>query len=238
MARLALDDEHSRAICQTVIRLGFPKWAEVWRRFYYGGGAGQAASGGGRGAALPGNQPNAASLRGKEALRELLPFKSDLHIPSAGELLDVIQQYPEGQYGFTIRVDTGGVDAVVKVMTPAKAPEETHKAEPAFWYLYGGRNIFNDLIVATTYAGESLDSSAVSDNVREKAWAALMVVHAAGVAHRNVLLWNFVVDDAGAVRIIDFAQAKTGASIYKLQKDCDDFDRIFSRAQTRGRRNT
>ncbi|GBG34279.1 Hypothetical Protein FCC1311_105022, partial [Hondaea fermentalgiana] len=142
-------------------------------------------------------QTDAASLGDKEALRELLPLKSDLSFPYAGGLLDVIEQYPEGQYGFTIRVDTGGVDTVVKVMTPAKTPEETHMAESAFWhemdvycelrslwgthvpwYLYGGRHIFNDLIVATTYAGKSLDSSTVSEDVREKAWAALMAVHA------------------------------------------------------------
>ncbi|GBG28126.1 Gut esterase 1 [Hondaea fermentalgiana] len=73
MARLALDEEHLRAICQTDIRIGSSEWAEVWRRFGNGGGAQKTASGGRFGA-----------------------------------------------YGFTIRVDTGGVDMVVKVMTPSK----------------------------------------------------------------------------------------------------------------------
>ncbi|GBG30436.1 Hypothetical Protein FCC1311_066552 [Hondaea fermentalgiana] len=257
MARLELDEEHLRAICQTDIRRGSPEWNEVWRRFGYGDGAGVTTRNARRGAALPDDRTDAASLGDKEALRELLPLKSDLHFPYAGGLLDVIKQYPEGQYGFAIRVDTGGVDTVVKVMTPAKAPEETAKAESAFWhemdvyrelrslwgthvpwYLYGGRHIFNDLIVATSYAGESLNSSAVSEDVREKAWAALTEVHNAGVAHGDVLLRNFVMDDAGTVRIIDFAQAKTGASIRDFQRDRDDFDRVFSGAQTRCRRKT
>ncbi|GBG16251.1 Hypothetical Protein FCC1311_117262, partial [Hondaea fermentalgiana] len=118
---------------------------------------------------------NVASIENQEALRQLLPLKSDLHFPYAGGLLDVIKQFPEGQFGFSIRVDTGGVDTVVKVMTPSKSTDETREAEFAFWnemdvylqlrplwgthvpwYLYGGRHIFNDLIVATTYAGESL----------------------------------------------------------------------------------
>ncbi|GBG33652.1 Hypothetical Protein FCC1311_098752, partial [Hondaea fermentalgiana] len=31
-ARLTLDEEHLRAICQTDIRIGNPEWADVWRR--------------------------------------------------------------------------------------------------------------------------------------------------------------------------------------------------------------
>ncbi|GBG25878.1 Hypothetical Protein FCC1311_020972 [Hondaea fermentalgiana] len=107
------------------------------------------------------------------------------------------------------RADTGGVNTVVKVMTPFKSTDETREAEFAFWnemdvylqlrslwgahvpwYLYGGRHIFNNLIVATTYAGESLHESLLTDDIRAKALAALTAVHEAGVAHRDVLLRN------------------------------------------------
>ncbi|GBG34921.1 Protein kinase, putative, partial [Hondaea fermentalgiana] len=96
-------------------------------------------------------------------------------------------------------------------------------------------HIFNDLIVATTYAGESLHESLLTDDIRAKALAALTAVHEAGVAHRDVLLRNFVMDATGAVRIIDFAQAKTNASHRDFQKDRDAFRSVFSISDSRGR---
>ncbi|GBG25307.1 Hypothetical Protein FCC1311_015242 [Hondaea fermentalgiana] len=68
------------------------------------------------------------------------------------------------------------------------------------------------------------------------ALAALTAVHGAGVAHRDVLLRNFVMDASGAVRIIDFAQAKTNASHRDFQKDRDAFESVFSLSESRGRR--
>ncbi|GBG28538.1 Protein kinase, putative [Hondaea fermentalgiana] len=238
-ARLKLTDDQSQAIAQTHIKIGSPEWTKIWRQFGWdGNGTWATASGGHHAAALPADM---------EALRETLPLKSDLHFPYAGGLADVITRYPEGRYSFSIRVDTGGVDTVVKVMTPSRDPHVEsvfwHEMDVYLalrslwgtyvpWYLYGGRHIFNDLIIATIYAGESLDANAINDDVREKAWEALMALHEVGVAHRNVQLQNFIMDDTGAVRIIDFAYAEMYASRRTYLKDCEAFDRIFFRSDT------
>ncbi|GBG35076.1 Hypothetical Protein FCC1311_112992 [Hondaea fermentalgiana] len=238
--------------CELTCRSGSYEWTHIYQRFGSGDSSGATSSRRARGTALP---RNTVSIENQEALRQLLPLKSDLHFPHAGGLLDVIKQFPEGQYDFSIRVDTRGVGTVVTVMTPSRSTDETRDADFAFWnemdvylqlrslwgthvpwYLYGGRQIFNDLIVATTYAGESLDASLLTDDIRAKALAALTAVHKAGVAHRDVLLRNFVMDAAEALRIIVFAQAKTNASGRDFQKDRDAFENAFSRFESRGRR--
>ncbi|GBG35055.1 Protein kinase, putative [Hondaea fermentalgiana] len=241
-ARLSLDEANVRAICQTNIRLGSHEWTQIYEGFGFGGDSGATSSRRTRGTALPRDMVNTASNENQEALRQLLPLKSDLHFFYSGGLLDVIKQFPEGQYGFSIRVDTGGVHTVVKVMTPSTSTDDTRVADCALYggrtcpgTSYGGRHISNDLIVATTNAGESLDESLLTDDIRAKALAALTAVHEAGVAHRDVLLRNFVMDASGIVRIIDFAQAKTNASGRDFQKDRDAFKSAFSRSESRGR---
>ncbi|GBG30764.1 Transmembrane E3 ubiquitin-protein ligase 1 [Hondaea fermentalgiana] len=70
------------------------------------------------------------------------------------------------------------------------------------------------------------------EDVQLKAVAALMAVHAVGVALRAVRLRNFVTDATSAIA----SSATMDASSRGIFKDYDDFDRVFDRSQLRGRR--
>ncbi|GBG35063.1 Rho-associated protein kinase 2, partial [Hondaea fermentalgiana] len=186
-ARLSLNEAHLRAICQTDIRLGSYEWTQIYQGFGNGDGSGATSSTSRRDTTLSRNMVKTTSNEGQEALRQLRPLKIDLHFPYAGGLFDVVKQFPQGQYGFSIRVDTGGADTVVKVMTPSRFTKDTRVAEFAFW------NEMDVYLQLRSLWGTHVPCLLTDDNWA-KAFSALTAVHEAGVAHRDVLLRNFVMD--------------------------------------------
>lgn len=181
-------------------------------------------------------------------LQNRLPFKTK-EFPYRGGLYDVLQTYSEGQYSFAQHSTACGLDFIVKVMTPKEDSEEyiaaatasfenemrVYEALRPLWglhvpfYFYGGRHVFNDLILAVSCHGTSLDSykGKITMEIKQKARAALDAVHALGVAHRDIELRNFVIDELETVRLIDFGMSKVAASVDHLEKDNQYFDSVF-----------
>ncbi|GBG34428.1 Hypothetical Protein FCC1311_106522 [Hondaea fermentalgiana] len=168
-------------------------------------------------------------------------------------------------YGHLMSVNTGGLEQLIAVKTPEVDPyherdDETEQEEmrllQAFtneievyetlrplwgsrhvpWFLYGGRHLFSDFIVATTWEGQSLKShfrkpSQYTKAVADKARETLLMVHGLGVALRvdepEDLASTFVMDDHGEVRLTRFRNATIKATPIELAQDIQNFNKHF-----------
>jgi len=185
-----------------------------------------------------------------KALQDSLPCTVE-QFPYRGGLEGVIKQYPMGQYSISAHTVLFGVDYVAKVMTPKNDSRQyqmdaiaSFENEMAVYeelrplmgihipfYLFGGRHMFNDLLIAVSYEGDALSQlpkASITSEIKHKARAALSAVHEYGVAHNDIRLNNFVVDHIGAVRVIDFGMATVGASDKLIAGDNAAFDKLFA----------
>mmetsp|Transcript_20084 Transcript_20084/g.39466 ORF Transcript_20084/g.39466 Transcript_20084/m.39466 type:complete len:105 (+) Transcript_20084:1513-1827(+) len=95
------------------------------------------------------------------------------------------------------------------------------------FYLFGGRHMLNDLLIAVTYHDDALSRL---PRVQSQLTLStdLSAVHECGVAHNDVRLNNFVVDTNQVVRVIDFGMASIGASDKMIAGDNATFDILFA----------
>ncbi|GBG28546.1 Hypothetical Protein FCC1311_047692 [Hondaea fermentalgiana] len=196
-------------------------------------------------------------------LRQTLPLPQSV-FPYFGGVKDLLMQNSDA-YGHLIYVDTGGLQQLIAVKTPHLDPYHERDDETDYedmrrlqaftneieayetlrplwgsrhvpWFLYRGRHLFADVIVATTWEGHTLKShfrkpSQYSKAVVDKARETLLMVHGLGVALRvnepEDLASTFVLDDHGEVRLTRFRNATIKATPAELAQDIQDFNNHF-----------
>ncbi|GBG32836.1 Hypothetical Protein FCC1311_090612 [Hondaea fermentalgiana] len=217
-------------------------------------------SGGGAAGRAPSDGSDEARLN---FLRQTLPLDQSV-FPYYGGVKDLLWEDSDACVHL-MSVNSGGLEQLIAVKTPEVDPyrerdDETEQEEmrllQAFtneievyetlrplwgsrfvpWFLYGGRHLFSDFIVAITWEGKSLKShfrkpSQYTKAVVDKAQETLLMVHGLGVALRvdepEDLASTFVMDDHGEVRLTRFRNATIKATPVELAQDIQYFNEHF-----------
>lgn len=105
--------------------------------------------------------------------------------------------------------------------SPSDLKREMEQEFLAYWYLtdlqgdviprllwFGEILVGAGTALATEYGGQALSEEEITPQLRDDMIAALAKVHEKGVLHGDIKVENFIKDEQGRVRIIDFAFAK------------------------------